>query len=253
MPSTLVTGASSGIGLATAEAFASQGYDVYILARSKDKLERLAHRLAEKNPKGKFLAIRCDVSRRAELEGAAELLEKATDRLNVLVNNAGAFEYAPFEKAKPEKIDEQIDVNLKGVIYATQVFLPFLHKAATAGESAKIVNVSSIGGLWGFSNMAVYTASKFGVTGFSSALRRELLPKGIDVASIHPGAVRTKEVKPGTPKKPLTMMPDEIARQIVHLAESKSGRKVSHAVFSVLDWVERLSPSTVDKVLRKLL
>ncbi len=245
MPTALVTGASSGIGWATAIEFARNGFDVVVVARRKELLSKLL----EGMPKGNHRAEVCDVSQWSQVEA----LSSRVSNLNVLVNNAGAFEYASLEKSVPEKLEEMINVNLRGVIYMCKAFLPQLKASAQAGQSSKIVNISSIGGLWGFSNMAVYTATKFAVTGFSSALRRELAKQKIDVASIHPGPVRNREVESKTPKKAMTMLPDQVARQIFDLARSKNRRRISHPLFSMLNLLENLSPATVDKVLKKIL
>lgn len=241
----LITGASSGIGWATAIEFAKRGYDVVAVARRRSLLDKL---LAEM-PKGNHRVETCDVSRWDQVEAVAAGIPK----LNVLVNNAGAFEYAPLAKSSPEKLDDMLNVNIRGVIYMSKACLPALRAAVKAGESAKILNISSISGLWGFSNMSVYTASKFAVTGFSSALRRELAADGIDVASIHPGPVRNRDVDSKAPKKRMTMLPDQVAKQIFEMAVSPSGRFISHPVFTALHWLENLSPKAVDRLLKKIL
>jgi NAD(P)-dependent dehydrogenase (short-subunit alcohol dehydrogenase family) len=249
-----ITGASSGIGRATAEEFARQNCWVAVLARRRDLLDELVAGLRAKYPEARFLALRCDVSRWDDVVAAATAIEREFGRLNVLVNNAGAFEYQSLEKSTIEKIDEMIDVNVRGVIYTTKAMLGLLSAAARSGQRAKIVNVSSISGLWGFSKMSVYTATKFAITGFSSAMRRELQREGIGMASIHPGPVRSKPAAaPAPPKKWSTMLPDEVARQIHALAISGRGRRISHPAFQLLHWLEHLSPRAVDRLLRKIL
>jgi len=245
MATALITGASSGIGWATAIEFASRGYDVVAVARRRELLEELLRVL----PAGNHRIEVCDVSQWDQIARVAASLTK----LNVLVNNAGAFEYAPLAKSSPEKLDEMLNVNVRGVIYMSKACLPALKAAVAAGESAKILNVSSISGLWGFSNMSVYTASKFAVTGFSSALRRELAKEKIDVASIHPGPVRNRDVDSKTPKKRMTMLPPQVAKQICDMALSPAGRFISHPVFTALHWLENLSPRAVDRLLKKIL
>lgn len=251
----LVTGASSGIGRATAIEFAKRHYSVVVLARRKDLLQTLISELKEENPKGKFLVLTCDISKWSDVTAAFESIEKDFGKLNVLVNNAGAFEYAPFEKSSAEKLEEMINVNVRGVIYATKAAFGLLKKAADKNECAKVINVSSIAGLWGFTNMVAYSATKFAVTGFTSALRREWRSHKIDVASIHPGPVRTwvspKEAE--RPKKAHVMLPPEIASQICDLATLKHGRRISHPTFSVLNVLENVSSDIVDKVLKKIL
>jgi NAD(P)-dependent dehydrogenase (short-subunit alcohol dehydrogenase family) len=248
-----ITGASSGIGRATAEEFARKNWWVAVLARRQELLEDLVNGLRQKYPQGRFLALRCDVSSWQDVQRAAAAIEQEFGRLNVLVNNAGSFDYQLLEKCSVEKIDEMIDVNVRGVIYTTKAMLGLLAGAAKKGERSKIVNVSSISGLWGFSRMSVYTATKFAITGFSSAMRRELRLQGIDIGSIHPGPVRTRPEGSTAPKKWSTMFPDAVARQIYALATSRRGRVISHPAFHLLHFLERLSPRAVDRILRKIL
>jgi short-subunit dehydrogenase len=249
----VITGASSGIGRATAREFARQGYSLALIARRTELLETLVSELSKETPQGVFVAIPCDISRWTDVARAAEKVGERFGAVNVLVNNAGAFEYLSLEKSTPEKLDQMIDVNVRGVVYVTKAFLPWLKNAVQQGQRAKIVNVSSVGGLWGFSNMSVYTATKFAVTGFSSALRRELAAEKIQVATIYPGPVNTR-VAPGTvpPKKGLTMLPEQIARQIHRLAASEKNYLVSHPAFSILTALEFLSPRMVDKLFKKI-
>jgi short-subunit dehydrogenase len=249
----LITGASSGIGRSTAEEFARHGYAVVVVARRKELLEALVKKLETAHPGGRFLAHVCDVSDWKQVEALAEKVAAEFSQLSVLVNNAGAFEYKSLEMSSPEKIDEMIDVNVRGLVYMSKALLPHLRRAAKVSGRAKIVNVSSIGGLWGFSNMTVYTATKFAVTGFTSALRRELRADGIEVASIHPGPVRSKEMGGETPAKGMVMFPHQIAQQIYELARSKKAQHISHPAFSLLRVIESFSPELVDRVLKKIL
>jgi NADP-dependent 3-hydroxy acid dehydrogenase YdfG len=251
----LITGASSGIGRATAHEFAKKGYHVAVLARRKDLLDALVEELAAKYSKQKIIAYRCDVRNWNDVMSAATSVLKDFDALEVLVNNAGAFDYCSLEKSVPEKLDEMIDVNVKGVVYVTKAFLPMLKNSRVAGRRAKIVNVSSIAGLWGFPNMSVYTATKFAVTGFSGGIRRELKNLGIQVATIHPGPVRTKPSpnrKEGDLKL-LEMLPEQIAKQIVTLSFNSRQTYVSHPAFSFFRALERFSPEVVDRLLKKIL
>ena|GEM_PF-3186905 len=250
----VITGASTGIGRATADEFAEQGYDLAILARRKELLDAIVDQLSNEYPERKFAAYRCDVREWEQVSDTAQQIQEDFKQINVLINNAGAFEYLSLEKSAPEKLDEMIDVNVRGVVYMTKAMLPLLRKAVSNGQWAKIVNVSSIAGLWGFSNMSVYTATKFAVTGFSSGLRRELRGQGIRVASIHPGPVRSKaDIPENAPKKRLVMSPYEIADQVFSLATSKRNRLISHPAFTLLNAIEHVSPTVVDKFLKKFL
>jgi short-subunit dehydrogenase len=215
----------------------------------------LTEELTARYPTQKFISYKCDVRKWEEVATVAKEVLKDFDAIEALINNAGAFEYLSLEKSLPEKLDEMIDVNLRGVVYVTKAFLPLLKNSVAANRPSKIVNVSSIAGLWGFSNMSVYTATKFAVVGFSSGLRRELRNQKIQVSTIHPGPVRSK-TPPGkklSDKKILEMLPDQIARQIYALAVNSKRKRVSHPAFSILHAIERFSPEAVDHFLKKFM
>jgi short-subunit dehydrogenase len=250
----VITGASSGIGRATAEEFARHGYAVVVLARRKDRLEKLVSQLSRQHAHLSFLAIPCDVTKWKDVQAAADQIAAKYPKIHVLVNNAGAYNYGTLEDIPHEKMDEIIDVNIRGVIYVTKALLPLLKLGAKDNSAAKIVNVSSIGGLWGFPKMSVYTASKFAVTGFSSAMRRELKEHGIDVASIHPGPVNSTDTPPAeAERKRMVMLPPQIAKQIYALAASKRRQHISHPAFTLLHALEYVSPEFVDRLLKRIL
>jgi 3-hydroxy acid dehydrogenase / malonic semialdehyde reductase len=248
----VITGASSGIGRATAWEFVRRGYSVAVLARRLAVLEGLVTELKAKYPQQKVIALQTNVTKYPEVAQAAETIESQFGKINVLVNNAGAFDYKPLQESTPEKLDEMIDVNVRGLAYVTKAMLPLLRKGAP--EWAKVVNVSSLSGLWGFSNMSVYTATKFAVAGFSSGLRRELGPHGIGVSTIFPGPVNNKVLSKKEVKDPkinkLIMYPDQIARQIYDLAVTHRKNRISHPAFAVLHALEKLSPKMVDRLFK---
>jgi short-subunit dehydrogenase len=249
----VITGASSGIGRATAEEFAKQGYELAVTARRKELLDSLVDDLKVRFPKVNVKAFKCDITRFSEVMQLAADVEKEWGRVHILVNNAGAYEYKPLEKSTQEKLDELIDVNVKGVVYVTKAFIPLLKKASEKKEWAKIVNVSSISGLWGFSNMSVYTATKFAVAGFSSGLRRELRPAKIHVATIFPGPVDTKGTQKKNGSRKVIMSPSQVAKQIFDLSTGTKDRMISHPAFVFLNAIEPFSPETVDRLLKRLI
>lgn len=249
----VITGASSGIGRATAEEFAARGYDIAVLARRKDLLDTLVADLSKRHPEIQTLALGCDISNWEQVEKAFADIVAKFDHVNVLVNNAGAYEYAALERSTPERLCHLIDVNVRGVVFVTKAALPSLKKSHEKKEWAKIVNVSSISGLWGFSNMSTYTATKFAVAGFSGGLERELAPLGIQVGTIYPGPVATKGGPPPKDSKKLIALPPQIAKQIFELATTKRRKKVSHPAFQVLGYLEDFFPSTVDRLLKKMI
>jgi len=247
----VITGASSGIGKATAELFATRGYSLAVLARRESLLTSLVASLQEMSPGGKFIPYVTDVSSWESVEATAKKIEADWPAVNVLVNNAGSFDFGPIEKITPAKIDELLHVNVRGVIATTRYLLPSIKKGVAHG-GGKIINVSSIAGLWGFPNMAAYSATKFAVAGFGNALSRELKPQGIVVSTIFPGPVNTKLAKGTRPQKKMVKIPEDIALEILALAEGNRRRKV-HPVFGALSLMDQVSGDTVDRILKKLL
>lgn len=183
----VVTGASSGIGEATARALAARGASVALLARRADRVQSLAEELSSADGGGKALALEADVTDRASIEEAARRVKDELGRVDCLVNNAGVMLLAPFEQGKVDEWKQMIDVNLTGVLETTDVFLEQL----TDG-GGDIVNISSVAGRKGIPNSGAYNATKWGINGWSDALRQELLGKGVRVIVVEPGAVATE-------------------------------------------------------------
>ena len=181
-----ITGASSGIGEATALALVAEGASVALAARRKDRIDDLAARIEDDG--GKALAIETDV---AEEEQARAFVERANDELgglDVLVNNAGVMLLGPVAGAPTEQWRQMIDVNLLGLLYCTHAALPIM---GTAG-SGDIVNVASVAGRIASLGSGVYNMTKWGVVGFSEALRQECSRAGVRVTAIEPGWVDTE-------------------------------------------------------------
>jgi NADP-dependent 3-hydroxy acid dehydrogenase YdfG len=181
-----VTGASSGIGEATALALAAEGCAVAVGARREERLEDLAKRIESDG--GRAVAMRADVadesSARAFVEGTKEQL----GGLDILVNNAGVMLLGPVEGADLEHWRQMIDVNLLGLLYCTHAALPIMREAG----GGHIVNVSSVAGRSANMGSAVYNLTKFGVGAFSEALRQEALHANIRVTIVEPGFVDTE-------------------------------------------------------------
>ena len=188
----LVTGASSGIGEATAEELARSGAAVALVARRLDRLEALAARI--RSAGGRAEVIEADVTRRADAEGAIATAVRALGRLDVVVNNAGVMLLGPAVGAPVEEWDRMVDLNVKGLLYVAHAAMPHL-LAAAEGEPrrvADLVNVSSVAGRVARSGSAVYNATKWGVNAFSEALRQEVTERHVRVGLIEPGAVETE-------------------------------------------------------------
>jgi NADP-dependent 3-hydroxy acid dehydrogenase YdfG len=188
----LVTGASSGIGEATAATLAREGAAVALVARRRDRLEALAARIADGG--GNALVIEADVTEKQQAQRAVEATVSELGRLDTLVNNAGVMLLGPIVGAPLEEWEQMVHLNLLGLLYCTHAALPHLLSAA-AGQPravADVVNVSSVAGRVARRNSGVYNATKFGVGAFSESLRQELASRHVRVTIIEPGATSTE-------------------------------------------------------------
>ena len=188
----LVTGASSGIGEATARALAAQGSAVALVARRKDRLDALAAEIAGTG--GRALAIETDVTDREQAIGAVERTVKELGRLDTVVNNAGVMLLGPIVDAPVEEWDRMVALNVQGLLYVAHAALPHLLDAAESGERrvADLVNVSSVAGRVARSGSGVYNLTKHGVGAFSESLRQEVTGRHVRVSLVEPGAVDTE-------------------------------------------------------------
>jgi NADP-dependent 3-hydroxy acid dehydrogenase YdfG len=183
----VVTGASSGIGAATARLLAAQGARVALLARRTDRLDALAAELGDA-----ALPVRVDVADPDSVSAGAALVTDALGAADLVVNNAGLMLAAPFEERRTDEWQRMIDINLTGAIRVVDAFLPGLLAAAAQGRRADLVNISSVAA-WGvFPSFAIYTATKAALSHFSRNLRAELAPKRVRVTNIEPGLVETE-------------------------------------------------------------
>ncbi|MDO8187295.1 SDR family oxidoreductase [Conexibacter sp. JD483] len=177
----VITGASSGIGEATARAFVRDGLRVALLARRAERIEALAQELG-----AGAVAIPADVTDRDSLVAAAARVQAELGGADVLVNNAGVMLLAPFSSAQRAEHRQMVEVNLLGAMTATEVFLDQLRD----GEG-DLINISSVAGRTAGPGSSVYNATKWGLNGWSEALRRELQP-AVRVTLIEPGAIATE-------------------------------------------------------------
>ena len=188
----LVTGASSGIGAATALRLASDGAYVALVARRKDRLADLAAEIQQAG--GTSIVVEADITDRSQAESAVEQAVERFGRLDILVNNAGLMLLGPVVGADPDEWDRMIAVNNQGLLYTTHATLPHLLKAAEDGPRnvADIVNISSIAGRVAWNGYGVYSLTKFGVNGFTEALRQEITKRHVRVGVLEPGGVATE-------------------------------------------------------------
>jgi NADP-dependent 3-hydroxy acid dehydrogenase YdfG len=188
----LVTGASSGIGAATARRRAQDGASVTLVARRRDRLRALAAGI--ENAGGTALAVEADITDRAQAEAAVQQAARRFGRLDTLVNNAGLMLLGPIAGADPQEWDRMIAINVKGLLYTTRAALPHLLQAAQQGPRrvADIVNISSIAGRVAWNGYGVYNFTKFGVNGFTESLRQEVTQRHVRVGVVEPGGVATE-------------------------------------------------------------
>jgi NADP-dependent 3-hydroxy acid dehydrogenase YdfG len=186
----LVTGASSGIGEATAVALAEEGAFVALVARRKDRLDALAERIGA----GQSLVIEADVTDPVQAQQAIATTVAAQGRLDTLVNNAGVMLLGPIVGAPIEEWQRMVHLNLLGLLYCTHAALPHLLEAAEKEPRsvADVVNVSSVAGRVARLNSGVYNATKWGVGAFSESLRQEVTARHVRVTIIEPGATATE-------------------------------------------------------------
>jgi NADP-dependent 3-hydroxy acid dehydrogenase YdfG len=186
----LVTGASSGIGEATALALAEEGAAVALVARRRDRLETLAEGIGA----GRTLVIEADITDQAQAERAVATTVSELGRLDTLVNNAGVMLLGPIVGAPVEEWQRMVNLNVLGLLYCTHSALPHLLTAAEAEPRsvADIVNVSSTAGRVARLNSGVYNATKHGVGAFSESLRQEVTARHVRVTLIEPGATATE-------------------------------------------------------------
>jgi short-subunit dehydrogenase len=223
----VVTGASSGIGAATARVLASKGASVVLAARREDLLRSLADEL--NGGGGTASWLRTDVTSQADLERLRDHVLSEHGRCDVLINNAGVPGGGSFSELSLERIRLVTDTNLVSVMVATKLFLDPLVEAR-----GHVVNVASLAGRYALPGASVYTASKHAVVALSESLYYELKDEGVMVTSVNPGIVATEGFFPkGSPLwkdptlKPFIMKPERVAKAIVDAIRHRRGPEIS--------------------------
>jgi NADP-dependent 3-hydroxy acid dehydrogenase YdfG len=187
----VVTGATSGIGAATARRLAADGAAVAVVGRREERLAELAAELGEATEAGVVRAA-VDVSNRDAVERAADAIRGELGRVDLVVANAGVMLPAPFEEADTTEWDRMLDTNIRGLLATGRAFTEDLLAAAAEGGPADLVHVGSIGSHIVFPNYGVYGATKAAVAHLTRNLRAELGPRGVRVKNVEPGLVRTE-------------------------------------------------------------
>lgn len=250
----LVTGASSGIGAATAKALAREGTRVALLARREDRLEEVADEI--RRQPGHAMVCPADVTDKAAVQAVVERVLAQWKRIDLLVNNAGRGLAAPFEATTPEHLRALMEVNLVSVLTATQAVLPGMLQHA----SGHIINVSSVAGRRGAPLHSAYNATKFALVGLSEALRMELSGTGVHVSIVYPILTETEfdavETKKAEPKRvgPVQTA-EQVARAIVRCARSRRPRPevYPYPPARILAVLSALAPRFVDWMMARLL
>jgi NADP-dependent 3-hydroxy acid dehydrogenase YdfG len=196
----LVTGASSGIGEATALTLAQRGAAVALVARRKDRLDSLAAKISDAGATA--LVIEADITSQEQAQAAVEKTVSELGRLDTLVNNAGRMLLGPVSDAPLEEWQEMIKINLEGLLYCAHAAVPHLLRAAEnpPREVADMVNISSVAGRVARNGSGVYNLTKHGVGAFSESLRQELTGRHVRVSLVEPGAVGTELVSHNRPE-----------------------------------------------------
>lgn len=219
----IITGASSGFGASAAKMFAQEGCQLVLAARRMDRLEELAKEVRAAGAEA--LPVPMDVTQPAQIEAMVKSTLDTFGRMDILFNNAGFGRLDWFETLDPVKdIQAQITVDLLGVIWTARAVLPHMYEQ----RSGHIINMCSIGGWAAPPLYTVYSAAKFGVRGFTEALRRETIPFGVNVSAVYPGSAATefqKHIGENKAKKRfvtpdwLRVTPEDVASGVVRLAK----------------------------------
>ena len=219
----LVTGASSGIGEATALPLARAGARVAIAARRRDRLDGVAGRIADL--RAESLVLEADVARPEEAESIVSRTVERWGQLDILVNNAGLMLLSPIDRARVEDWRRMLDLNVLGLMVTTRAALPQMRRQ----KDGHVVNISSTAGRVANPDASVYAATKFGVGAFSEALRREVYKDNIRVTVIEPGAVAT-ELREHVPDPDTRERIDTWARSMRQLQSEDVAAAILYAV-----------------------
>lgn len=254
-PVAIITGASSGIGEASARILARAGYRVILAARRLDLLETLEREIESDG--GEALSVETDVSNLVSLKALVSRTLESYGRIDVLFNNAGFGRFKWLEELDAEKdIAGQIEVNLTGVIQLTGLVLPTMIEQ----RSGHIINMASMAGYVATPTYTVYAATKHGLRGFTDALRREVGIWGVRVSALYPGGVSTAfgshtgaQRKTGiTTPKALLLTPEDIGNRVLRLARGNRSRNLPLPGISWFAiWLNRLFPGLNDRVIER--
>lgn len=253
-PVILVTGASSGIGEATALYFGERGYRTVLAARRQERLQELEEKIEAKG--GEALSVTTDLTKLEDIQALTDKILETYGQVDILFNNAGFGRTKWLEEMDPERdIDAQIYVNLNGVIQMTRAILPHMIER----RSGSIINMCSLGGFVATPTYTVYAATKFGVRGFTEALRREVGVWNIDVSAIYPGGVSTEFGKHTEAKRKtgittpdaLRLSPEDVARTVYAVAQKPKRAAIIPWISRLGVWANILFPGLNDWIIER--
>lgn len=209
----IVTGASSGIGIAFSQFLINKGATVYGLARSTDKLQRVQQELGDH-----FIPVTMDITKHSDIEQWIDQTFSSENAPDILINNAGLGRFAEVDELLLDEWEAMIQTNLSGTFYMTRQIVSLMKQKKNV---CHIINIASIAGKIGNPNMTGYNASKFGVRGFSEALFKEVRYDGIKVTCFYPGSIATSFFGDKDIDTHSNMMqPDEVAQVLVNILET---------------------------------
>ena len=221
----IITGASSGIGYATALTLSKAGIRVAVGARRTERLQELEKQIIKNN--GEILVQKTDVTRKSDCDSLVNTIVEKWGKVDILINNAGLMPLSYFKNGNVEEWEQMIDVNIKGVLYCTSAVVPYMLEK----RSGHIINISSVAGRIVFAGGSVYCATKHAIAALSEGLRKELSPTyNIRVTCIEPGAVETELLESITDesmtgfiqatKNMETLRSDDIANAILYAVQA---------------------------------
>ena len=250
----LITGASQGIGEATARAFAAYPVNLALLARSEQRLKTLAHELSQR-PGVSVLPLAADVSNPDDVQRAVAQTLDAFEKIDILVNNAGVGMSSPVGEIDYEKGHQLFEINYWGALRMTEAVLPGMR----ARGDGLIINISSIVGRRAMPGISVYCASKFALNAFSESLRVELKPENVRVVSFYPGVTATNFGEnlltgPNTSKgkgRAKVTSAEDVGRAIVRAARREPRDAYATLFDRVFVWASTFAPWLMDRMLSK--
>lgn len=243
----VITGASSGIGAASAVEFARRGANIALVARTRENLEKTESSLAKFDIK--TLVCECDVSQKAQVEEMGGMVLDKFGTIDVLVNNAGFAIYGKVSELTIEQIESQMATNYFGMIYCTKRFLPKMLEK----NSGHIVNVASVAASFGLPGIASYCASKFAMLGFSEGLRHELHGTDVGITVVSPIMVRTNFFDDPSFEKmpkysPTSLSAERVARAVVSAATSPRLEIIVPPIVRGAVWAKHTIPYIINPI-----